>query len=43
MLTATVGFKSEQVEVHCSFSEPENLELRLAVFNFFQIFSLICF
>ena len=48
MFTVTLGlevskfFKSEQVEVHSSFSEPVNLELRLAVFNFFPIFSLIC-
>ena len=48
MLTATLGlkvskfFKSEQVEVRSSFSEPVNLEFRLAVFNFLPIFSLIC-
>ena len=45
MLTATLGFKifkNEQVEVHSSFIEPVNLELRLAVFNFLPIFSLIC-
>ena len=33
--------KSEQVEVHSSFLEPVNLELRLAVFNFLPVFSLI--
>ena len=48
MLTATLGlkvskfFKSKQVEVHSSFLEPVILELRLAVFNFLPIFSLIC-
>ena len=48
MLTVTLGlkvskfFKSEQVEVLSSFLEPVNLEFRLAVFNFLQIFSLIC-
>ena len=48
MLTVTLGllvskfFKSEQVEVNFSFLEPANLELRLAVFNFLPIFSLIC-
>ena len=31
-------FKSKQVEVHYSFLEPVNLELRLAVFNFFFFF-----
>ena len=35
-------FKSEQVKVHSSFLELVNLELRLAVFNFLPIFSLIC-
>ena len=50
MLTVTLGvyvlkfFKSEQVEVHSSFLEPVNLELRLAVFNFLPIFSpIFCF
>ena len=45
MLAVTLGFKnfqSEQVKVHYSFLEPVNLELRLAVFNFLPIFSLIC-
>ena len=48
MLTVTLGrkvskcFKSEQVEVHSSFLKRVNLELRLAVFNFLPIFSLIC-
>ena len=46
--TTTLGllvskfFKSEQVEIHSFFLEPINLELRLAVFNFLPIFSLIC-
>ena len=35
-------FKSEQVEIHSSFLELLNLKLRLAVFNFLPIFSLIC-
>ena len=41
MLTVTLGlkvskfFKSEQVEVHSSFLEAVDLELRLAAFNFF--------
>ena len=49
MLTVTLGlqvskfFKSEQVEVHSSFLEPVHLELRLVVFNFLPIFSLICY
>ena len=40
MLTVALGFqvlkffKSEEVEVHSSFLELVNLELRLAVFNF---------
>ena len=48
MLTITLGlwvskfFESEQVEVRSSFLEPVNLDLRLAVFNFLPIFSLIC-
>ena len=48
MLTVTLGlqvsnfFKSEQVEVHSSFSEPVNVGLRLDVFNFLPIFRLIC-
>ena len=48
MLTVTLGlkvskfFKSEEVEVHSSFLKPVNLKLRLAVFNFLPIFSLIC-
>ena len=48
MLTVTLGlkvskfFKSEQVEKYTSFSEPVNLEFRLAVFNFLPICSLIC-
>ena len=47
MLAVTLGlkvskfFKNEQVEVHSSFLEPVNLELKLAVFNFLPIFSLI--
>ena len=48
MLRVTLGlkvsnfFKRERVEVHSSFLEPVNLKLRLAVFNFLPIFSLIC-
>ena len=48
MLTVTLRFsvskffKSEQVEVHSSLLEPVNFELRLTVFNFLPIFSLIC-
>ena len=48
MLTVTLGLKvskffiSEQVEIHSSFLQPVNLELRLVVFNFLPIFSLIC-
>ena len=38
MLTVTFGFKSEQVEIHPSFSEPVALELGLAFFNFFAAF-----
>ena len=47
MLTATTGFKifpkvNELKYIHCSFLELANQELRLAVFNFLPIFSLIC-
>ena len=47
MLTVALGFqvlkffKSEEVEVHSSFLELVNLELRLAVFNFLPIFGLM--
>ena len=48
MLTVTFSFKvlkffeSVLVEVQSSFLEPVNFELRLAVFDFLPIFSLIC-
>ena len=48
MLKVTLGlqvskfFESELVEVHLSFLEQVNFELRLAVFDFLSIFSLIC-
>ena len=41
MLTAAIGFKffkSEQVGKQCSYLEPVNVELTLAVFNFFADF-----
>ena len=38
-----VLFKSEQVEVHCSFLKTVNLELRMAVFNFFRFPALFVF
>ena len=40
-LTVTLGLKflkSDQIEAHPSFLEPVNLELKLAVFNFFANF-----
>ena len=47
VLTETLGFKIFQKLTslsitYSSFSEPVNCELRLAVFNFLPIFSLIC-